>query len=572
MPRNTCTSREQSIKQVLYFGGQPAQFRALVDGLAAQSNHRLCASANSSSDGSPLICWNSKAHKGQVVRHLEREFVNLMVLDLRCAGDARDFARRKESILEILSALDEMGDVEARYGFHRILLLVSGSDSEQVDQAIVEVGLRGVGSVLRQSFARSSDGTCPTDAAFAARVIARSEALIFAGHRGHRALCAAGGGITGIYFEMGALKCLDDCLATDAINSFDMYFGISAGAIVVGLLSAGYSVDELMAAVHGVKGMRLAPLDMRVFRLGHVDYPSLGGRLQTAAKIAWKSFWGALRRPSVPSLDRLLFDYSDVVGPPFRARGFGKVLESALTAPGTINDFRLLPHKLYIGATEQDAREHVLFGSEGHDEVPISTAIEASMSLNPAFGSTPIQGHFYEDGAVTRTSNFSEAIRRGAGLVFTIDPFVPYVSRDRGFARDRGMLYNIDQNIRTMSYTRFENTRSWILRQHPDVSSYTFVPANRLRRLLSISPFDHRPYLEIWRGAYLSTLQRVHRIAHRLQGDVKVHGLSFDTALADAVAERLSASKDVAFDDFFLDRKVRIKQVPLKNTPARVCA
>jgi hypothetical protein len=49
------------------------------------------------------------------------------------------------------------------------------------------------------------------------------------------------------------------------------------------------------------------------------------------------------------------------------------------------------------------------------------------------------------------------------------------------------MLCNIDQDIRTISYTsstsytRYETTRNWVLRQHPEVSSYTFVPANRSR-------------------------------------------------------------------------------------------
>ena len=43
---------------------------------------------------------------------------------------------------------------------------------------------------------------------------------------------------------------------------------------------------------------------------------------------------------------------------------------------------------------------------------------------------------------------------------------------------------------------------------------YTFLPANRLRKVLSVNPMDHRPYLSIWRGAYLSTLQRIHLLRH----------------------------------------------------------
>jgi len=386
---------------------------------------------------------------------------------------------------------------------------------------------------------------------------------MFARHRKRQALCAAGGGVTGIYFEMGSLKCLDDCLLGDALGAFDMYFGISAGAVVTGLMAAGYSMDEFMAAVAGVDGGRLPRIDMRVFRLSHINYPDVARRLGAALRSGWSTVWNTLRDGSLPTLEDLFFQYADVIGAPFRADGFEQLLRTALTAPGATNDFRRLPRKLYIGATDQDERRHQLFGVDGRDTVEISVAIQASMSLNPAFASTQIQGRYYEDGAVTRTSNFAEAIRRGADLIFTIDPMVPYVSLEPGFAARRGMLYNVDQNLRTISYTRFENTRNWILRRHPDVSSYTFVPANRVRRLLSISPFDHRPYLEIWRAAYLSTLLRVQNLAHRMRGDLAFHGITLDTGRAEAVAERLSATKHPTLADFFPDGRIEIKQPPL---------
>ncbi|MBK6849800.1 MAG: hypothetical protein IPG96_20455 [Proteobacteria bacterium] len=76
---------------------------------------------------------------------------------------------------------------------------------------------------------------------------------------------------------MGALKCLDDCLGGQGVNDFDLYFGISAGAVVTGLMAAGYSIDEFMASVAGVEGGRLEPIDMRLFRLSHLDYPAQAG-------------------------------------------------------------------------------------------------------------------------------------------------------------------------------------------------------------------------------------------------------------------------------------------------------
>jgi hypothetical protein len=216
----------------------------------------------------------------------------------------------------------------------------------------------------------------------------------------------------------------------------------------------------------------------------------------------------------------------------------------------------MLQRRLYVGTTDQDRKEHVLFGEPPFDAVPISLAIQASMSLNPVFAPTRIDGRYYEDGAVTRTSNFVDAIQKGADLIFSLDPLVPYVSKEVGYTRERGVVYNADQDIRTVFYTRYENTRNWVLRRHPDVSMYTFLPANHLRRVMSVNPMDHRPFLEIWRGAYLGTLKRMHALGYRMRGDLAYHGIRFDTSRADAVAGRLDRTPQPAFADFFPDGRV----------------
>ena len=77
---------------------------------------------------------------------------------------------------------------------------------------------------------------------------------------------------------------------------------------------------------------------------------------------------------------------------------------------------------------------------------------------------------------------------------------------------------------------------------------------------MSVNPMDHRPYLSIWRGAYLSTLQRIHLLRHRMCGDLATHGLALDTSRAEAVAARLEAATSVAFADFFPDGKVEVAQ------------
>jgi hypothetical protein len=269
------------------------------------------------------------------------------------------------------------------------------------------------------------------------------------------------------------------------------------------------------------------------------------------------------------SFESLVFEYGDLFHAPFNGEGFEALMRSMFVRKGCSNDFRRLGHRLFIGATDHDLKEHVLFGAPPFEHVPVSRAIQASMAINPVFAPTLIDDRYYEDGAVTRTSNFVEAIERGSDLIIALDPLVPCVSKRAGNARERGVFWNADQDIRTVSFTRYETTRNWVLRRHPEVSLYTFLPANHLRTVMSVNPMDHRPYLEIWRGAYLSTLKRIHSLGYRMRGDFAVHGIAFDTARADEVAARLRHHPAPTFADFFPDGKVDLR-VPVRTRGANL--
>ena len=504
---------------------------------------------------------HSPARAHAALRH---RFFNLVLLDVRGAGHpgARLQSDFKKT-LRLLDLMDEEHDVERRYGFHRILAMVSGPDSIEVDRMITTLGGRGVGSVLRDTSTCPLDAECPKlprASKFCRKVL--DELIRMAGSRkaGRVALCASGGGITGIYFEMGALKCLDDCLPAGALNSLDMYFGISAGSVVTGILANGFTIDEFMASIAGTPHRRVPPVSLSLLRLSHLNFRTLTSPLERLMKAVGSSFVDLLKGKSPVTFETLFLEYNNLLTAPFQGDGFEKILRRLFTASGSTNDFRRLRRRLYIGTTDQDSREHVLFGEAPFDDVPISKAIQASISINPAFTATKIGDRYYMDGAVTRTSNFVEAIRKGATLIFAIDPFVPYVSKTPGFALDRGVLFNADQDIRTLSFTRFEKNRSWVLRRHPEVSQYTFLPANRLRKVMSVNPMDHRPYFQIWKGAYLSTLQRIRLLKHRLAGDLAAHGLNLDTTRAEAVARHLESVESPVLADFFPKGKLTIRR------------
>ena len=557
-------------RRILYFTPDPRRLDSFCECVAAIPSCNIETGSDQLQvrvgDSSFLL---SPAHTpAAAATLLESLYVSLLIIDLRCATCDRDHVDEwSRQALSLVDTLDQTYDVEERYNFHRIMVLLGDNEPDRIDRLLVELAGRGVTHFMRER--NPGAASSPESVDFTAKLLAESLALIDSRRPGKRALCAAGGGITGIYFELGALKCLDDCLGGDAINNFDMNFGISAGAVVTSLLTAGYSIDELMAALAGVDTRRLKALDLRLLKLSHVDIGDMRDRLRRAAGTAWRGLGELARGRARPSFDSLVFDYADLVGAPFSSDAFEKMLRELLTTAGRGNDFRALGRELYIGATDQDARKHVIFGAEGHRHIPISVAVQASLSVNPAFASVLVEGRYYEDGAVTRTANFIEAINRGANLVFVIDPFVPYVAKNVGMARRRGLLYNIDQNIRTVSFTRLEHARNSVLRRNPEVSSYTFLPSNSIRRLLSVNPMDHRPFLPIWQGAYLSTLRRVKHVCHRMRGDLAAHNISLDTERAEIVAAQLRATERAELADFFPQRKIELKVVGTDQPEAR---
>ncbi|MCL4813826.1 MAG: patatin-like phospholipase family protein [Vicinamibacteraceae bacterium] len=550
-------------KRVLYYGAGGGSASALFSRLALVSGCRVRRDR-----GGPVVtrqgysfAFTLRRDIPSMLGALHRDFFNLVLLDLRDDGRPGRSSRRPDAFsrgLQLLERMDQELDIERRYGFHRIIVLVSDSDAGDTDCRLASLGLHGVGCVLRETTGRRAARGGARSDAFACRLMDEIVRLVVHRRPGKTALCAAGGGITGLHFELGTIKCLEDCCTPGALNRLPLYFGISAGGVAVGMLANGYAISEFMASIAGVEGGRLPRVDLNLFDVAHLDFRGLAMPLRQVAVLAGRAA-SQLARGRLPfSLGSLVFDYGDLVHAPFHTGGFEAMLADSFSRPGCSNDFRALGHRLFIGATDQDRKVHVLFGDPPHDEVPVSRAIQASMSINPVFAPTMVGGRYYEDGAVTRTSNFTEAIARGADLIFTIDPFVPYVSKEPGSARTRGVFYNADQDLRTVSYTRYETARNFAIRRHPEVSLYTLLPTNNLRRLLSVNPMDHRPYLEIWKGAYLGTLRRLHTLEYRIRGDLAAHGVGFDTARADAIAERLSASESVTYDDFFVDGRVEL--------------
>ena len=83
-----------------------------------------------------------------------------------------------------------------------------------------------------------------------------------------------------------------------------------------------------------------------------------------------------------------------------------------LSEPGRTDDFRELDCELYLTATDLDTCERVVFGVDGMDDVPISTAVRASGALPMVYAPVEVNERELIDGGIVSTTNLDLAVRR----------------------------------------------------------------------------------------------------------------------------------------------------------------
>jgi len=534
-------------KTALYFAPLRETFTNLCDAIGRQEWLNIDADDSA-------CCWRGNnltmrldvaTSVGDAVELLRGHYYNAIFVDCRHLPDRMDDAPMQEAALqEFLAAVGTEGDRERRYPFRRIAVLVGDSNRERVDQLIFHLGQKHIGACLRD---RSLNDNLRGDEERGARdrlveqLWQFCSATLVERPRGKKAICAAGGGITGIYYELGVLKCLNDAFRGMDVRDFDLYFGISAGAFVTSFIANNFHIDDLIANIGEIRTDWPHKLKLH---WGHLNLSEVPRRFGIVQKNMFKQLREMARGNRTLPVTSWVDSHVLPFGPMFNNKALERALREQFSRAKHTNDFRKLARKLYIGVSDQDRREHVLLGSEGYEDVPISLAVQASASIHPFFPAVQIQGRYYTDGAITRTSNLSAAIRRGADLIFVIDPFVPLISEEAGFNSRHGNLWVLQQDIKTLAYTRFHQVSEEILRQNPHVSCYTFVPSNRMRELMAQNPLAAENFHPIVLEAYASTYRRLSQLEYKISGELQSHGIDLDLKpVADKVDELKRANK-----------------------------
>ena len=339
------------------------------------------------------------------------------------------------------------------------------------------------------------------------------------------ALAMAGGGPLGAMYEIGVLMALDDSLDGLDLNDMDIYVGVSAGSFITAGLANQFTPVEIYR--------------MFIDNAGNGKIAAKNGALtgvltpELFLKPAWREFAGRLK--SVPGL--ALKGLVRRVASPFRRttieafaplaraipaglfdnEGIARYLQKMFSQPGRTDDFRKLKRTLYSVAVDLDTGRAVTFGAPGHDDVPISKAVQASSALPGLFPPVEIEGHYYVDGALIKTLHASLALEDGAKLVIGVNPLVPYdadAANRRAGSRskadmeklvDGGLSVVLSQTFRTLIHSRMHTGFEKYAAKYKDANIVLFEPAGDDPEMFFTNLFSYASRRRVCEHAYQRT-------------------------------------------------------------------
>lgn len=254
------------------------------------------------------------------------------------------------------------------------------------------------------------------------------------------ALVASGGAAKG-FFHIGVLQGLREYGLRP-----DCYVGASSGAFITAFAAAGHSPEEMQQAFlsSAVPGRRGLP---RLTRF-HIFY--FNPELLTRGPLGASGIFGTER------------------------------LERYIRENIRVNDFRKLKRHLYVTATNLHTGNRVIFGKGHVEDVPISKAVAASMSLPPLFKPYVVDGVALVDGEFKKTFSMDIAFHHGARTIFASNVYVPYRTLSgRGKLHRSGMLNILRQSLYILMEEKIYMGIDIYRRDYPDVDIYMIESDNR---------------------------------------------------------------------------------------------
>ncbi len=310
-------------------------------------------------------------------------------------------------------------------------------------------------------------------------------------------LAIAGGGPVGAIFELGSLRALDESINGLKLHDLDVYVGVSSGALIAASLANGISTVEMCRIF---MGQEYASIHFDPESLMRPAFREYYERVSMLPSVLAKSLLKIIRHPGTSNITQLVGQLGKIIPSGiFDNQSIHDFLESVFSATGHGNQFDDLNCTLYVVAVDLDSGAAVRFGSEGHRDVSISRAVQASAALPGLYPPVEIDGHFFVDGALRRTLHASAALDDGVDLLIGVNPLVPYDSGEIGLnaeASDQrltrgGLPLILSQTFRALIQSRMEAGFRKYYSSHPSADLMLLEPHRKDEKIFFTNIFSY---------------------------------------------------------------------------------
>lgn len=306
----------------------------------------------------------------------------------------------------------------------------------------------------------------------------------------------SGGGLEGMLYQLGVLYALERSIQGRKLSDANVFSGVSSGAIGATLMASNVPLIEVIKAMHGKSDLIEPFTSSTIFDLAGSSILSRVLR----ESISWSGLdpgkWIKQTLKAIPTGF-------------FKGESIRQYLKHCIEVTGGRDNFEAIKSELYVGATDMDTFEHVVFGQEPWKNVPISEAIYASCALPLVFEPNQINGRWFVDGQITKTCNLELVIERGCDLVFIIDPLKPLGTLIPGSVDKKGGYYAMVQTIKALVYTRFHSVLSHLTERYPQTDFIVFQPDEDVAQLMAGSPMRYRIRTQVIHMAYQQTMRQL---------------------------------------------------------------
>lgn len=369
------------------------------------------------------------------------------------------------------------------------------------------------------------------------------------------ALALSGGGPLGAIYEIGALCALQESLNGIDFTRLQHYVGVSSGGFIAAGLANGITPRELCAMFIETGSDASEQFDPSW--LMQPAYGEFARRALLLPGLLLSAGWqfAAGGKSLTQALER--------VGPCLPAGIFSNErinteLARLFSRAGRSNDFRQLTTQLTLVATNLDSGEATPFGRPGWDQVPISRAVQASSALPGLFPPVAIDGHYYVDGALTKTMHASVALDQGVDLLLCLNPLVPFdatapslatLTRD-GLPAGRqsiprivegGLSAVLSQTFRSLIHSRMVLGMKQYERNYPATDILLIEPDHRDPELYLANTFSYAQRRHVAEHAYQQTRHLLRSRKAGLAAKLGRHGITLHHQALDDAKRHLSA-------------------------------